>query len=166
MASNPRGTMHEQKDTFQYIPLSTGLQALLKNREICNEVRNKWSLICDLTIRACMYTCTQVFQGHMRSDDYLSDFCDGSLFKNHPLFQTYPDALQLIIYFDELEVCNPLASHSGIHKLGKETLQPVICGLWLHLNMFDLILIPIQVCSTTHWEIYDLNFAQHSDQFS
>lgn len=65
----------------------------------------------------------------MRSDDYLSDFCDGSLFKNHPLFQTHPDALQLIIYFDELEVCNPLGSHSGIHKLGKETPQPVICGL-------------------------------------
>ena len=25
----------------------------------------------------------------------------------------------LILYFDELEVCNPLGSHSGVHKLGK-----------------------------------------------
>ena len=54
----------------------------------------------------------------MRTDSYLADFCDGSFFKTHPLFQMYPDALQLILYYDELEVCNPLGSHSGIHKLG------------------------------------------------
>lgn len=39
--------------------------------------------------------------------------------KNHPLFQAHPSSLQLIVYFDELEVCNPLGSHSGVHKLGK-----------------------------------------------
>ena len=38
MTSTPRGCMHEQKDTFQYIPLRKGLQVLLKNKEICNEV--------------------------------------------------------------------------------------------------------------------------------
>ena len=55
----------------------------------------------------------------MRSDNFLADFCDGSLFKSHSFFQVHPSGLQLIIYFDELEVCNPLGSHSGIHKLGK-----------------------------------------------
>ena len=54
----------------------------------------------------------------MRTDNYLGDFCDGSLFKGHTLFQTYTDALQFILYYDELEVCNPLGSHSGVHKLG------------------------------------------------
>ncbi len=29
-----------------------------------------------------------------------------------------PNALQLVAYFDEVEVCNPLAGHAGIHKLG------------------------------------------------
>ena len=53
----------------------------------------------------------------MRSDNYLADFCDGSLFKNHPFFQANPNGLQIVIYFDELEVCNPLGSHAGIHKL-------------------------------------------------
>ena len=38
MMSTPRGHMREEKDTFQYIPLGKGLQALLKNKEICNEV--------------------------------------------------------------------------------------------------------------------------------
>ena len=27
-------------------------------------------------------------------------------------------ALQLLCYFDEIEVCNPLAGVSGVHKLG------------------------------------------------
>ena len=54
----------------------------------------------------------------MRRDNYLSDFCDGSFFKSHSLFQAFPDALQFILYFDKLEVCNPLGSQSGVHKLG------------------------------------------------
>ena len=46
------------------------------------------------------------------------DFCDGSFFKSHPLYSTHPTALQLIAYFDEVEVCNPLGSHAGVQKLG------------------------------------------------
>ena len=38
MTSNPRGQMHEQKDTFQYVPLHKGLKALLRNQYISNEV--------------------------------------------------------------------------------------------------------------------------------
>ena len=54
----------------------------------------------------------------MHSDGLLEDFCDGSLFKVHPLFSCDPCALQIIAYFDELEVCNPLGSHVKKHKLG------------------------------------------------
>ena len=39
MTSAPRGRMHVQKDTFQYIPLEKGLRALLKNKNIRAEVR-------------------------------------------------------------------------------------------------------------------------------
>ena len=46
------------------------------------------------------------------------DFCDGKLFREHPLFSSDPFALQIIAYFDELEVCNPLGSHIKRHKLG------------------------------------------------
>ena len=42
-----------------------------------------------------------------------------SAMDHYPLFRAHPDALQLIIYFDEIEVCNPLGSHAGVHKLGK-----------------------------------------------
>ena len=49
---------------------------------------------------------------------HLEDFCDGELFVNHPVFSTDPYALQIIGYFDELEVCNPLGTHTKKHKLG------------------------------------------------
>ncbi len=50
--------------------------------------------------------------------DVIFDFCDASLFQAHPLFSTKANALQIVAYFDEVEVCNPLGSHSNVHKLG------------------------------------------------
>ena len=49
----------------------------------------------------------------------LGDMCDSLLFKAHPIYSTDPLALQLIIYFDEVEVCNPLGHAHGVHKLGE-----------------------------------------------
>ena len=48
----------------------------------------------------------------------LSDFCDGSLYNTHPMFSSDPLALQVIAYFDELEVVNPIGSYVRKHKLG------------------------------------------------
>lgn len=45
------------------------------------------------------------------------DICDGEFFKNDPFFVEHEDAVQIIIYHDAVEVCNPLGSHAGIHKL-------------------------------------------------
>ena len=61
----------------------------------------------------------KVLRGHSSEDECLGDFCDGSLFKNHPLFSLEPHALQVMLYFDELEVCNPLGSSAKVHKLGR-----------------------------------------------
>lgn len=55
---------------------------------------------------------------HTRDDGLLSDFCDGDVFRAHPLFSRDPHALQLILYFDEFEVCNPLGSRANKHKIG------------------------------------------------
>ena len=56
---------------------------------------------------------------HSRSDNNLEDFCDGALFKSHELFSSNPLALQIITYHDDVEVCNPIGSYRGVHKLGK-----------------------------------------------
>ena len=41
------------------------------------------------------------------------------MFKSHPLFKDEPLALQVIAYYDDVEVCNPLGSHHGKNKLGE-----------------------------------------------
>ena len=54
----------------------------------------------------------------IRQDGILEDFCDGELFRTHPLFSKDPFALQIIAFCDELELCNPLGTHVKKHKLG------------------------------------------------
>ena len=48
----------------------------------------------------------------------LGDYCDGSIFKSHPLFSADSKALQIILYYDEFEVVNPIGSRTKTHKLG------------------------------------------------
>lgn len=36
----------------------------------------------------------------------------------HSLFSCEPHALQLMIYYDELELCNPLGTKTKVHKMG------------------------------------------------
>ncbi len=50
----------------------------------------------------------------------LGDYCDGELFLNSELFQEDPCALQIHLYYDEVEVCNPIGSKAEKHKLGKK----------------------------------------------
>ena len=56
--------------------------------------------------------------GHFSTDDSLCDFCDGSLFKERDFFKEHPNALQVFLYYDDLEICNPLGSNVKKHKLG------------------------------------------------
>lgn len=55
----------------------------------------------------------------MSIDGIMRDYCDGSSFSNHPLKSLDPNFLQIILYFDDLEVCNPIGSKRIIHKLGR-----------------------------------------------
>ena len=64
--------------------------------------------------------CIQVFKERINTKpDLLYDFCDGQLFKEHPLFSVDKHALQLVVYTDEVETVNPLGSYRGQHKLCK-----------------------------------------------
>lgn len=44
--------------------------------------------------------------------------CDGKHYQEHPLYQAHPDALQLQLFYDDMEVVNPLGSKTKKHKLG------------------------------------------------
>ena len=80
---------------FYYIPLYDTLNNLLQHIDVQRELRIEHD-----------------------SQGLIQDFCDGSSFKNHPLFSNDPDALQIIAYYDELEVTNPIGSYVHTHKLG------------------------------------------------
>ena len=59
----------------------------------------------------------------MWNNGLLGDFCDGSSFKNHPLFASslddpVPLNVQIIMYYDDVEITNPLGSRRGKYKLG------------------------------------------------
>ena len=55
---------------------------------------------------------------HCSQDGTLRDVTDGEFFKMHPIFSLHKDAIQLLGYYDDLEIANPLGSKSKIHKIG------------------------------------------------
>ena len=57
-------------------------------------------------------------RGHQRHDATMVDYCDSPKFKTHSLFATHDKALQIILFFDECELCNPLGSFRKKHKIG------------------------------------------------
>ena len=87
--------MVEKRDSFQYISLLDTLSVLLQDEVILDYIDNP----------------------HNRSDGLLEDFCDGDLIKSHPILCNLK-SLQILAYYDELEVCNPLGTHTKKHKLG------------------------------------------------
>ena len=88
----------ERQDSFQYVPLLRSLQVLLSDSSIIDQI----------------YQCPSRFH----RDGTIEDICDGELYKAHPIFSNDPLALQLILFYDELELCNPLGTHVKKHKLG------------------------------------------------
>ena len=85
----------QKQDKFQYVSLLDTLQNILKTDIL-----------------------DYVLQPHNGGDEFLEDFCYGQRFISHAIFSSNPRALQIIAYFDELEVCNPLGTHTKMHKLG------------------------------------------------
>lgn len=96
--SGSKRCLIEKWDTYQYVPLLLSLKQLLSDETVLEEV----------------YQCPQ----RIHTDDLIEDFCDGDRFHLHPIFSKDPHALQIVAYYDELEVCNPLGSHIKRHKLG------------------------------------------------
>ena len=72
-----RTRLKERYDTFQYVPLEDTLQKLLKDDTILEQIE----------------------KSRIRSDGLIEDYCDGSIFREHPLFSEDPHALQIIAYW-------------------------------------------------------------------
>lgn len=60
----------------------------------------------------------EIDHSHGSKDGVLRDVVDGEFYKSHPIFSLHNDAIQLLGYYDDLEIANPLGSKSKIHKIG------------------------------------------------
>ena len=49
----------------------------------------------------------------------MNDFCDSPAYKNHPIFIASNKNLELILYYDDFEVCDALGSYKTKHKIGE-----------------------------------------------
>ena len=88
------------------------------------------------SISHCTQILLQIFNPHKAPNGILNDYCDGSNFAQHEVFSKDPHALQVQLYYDDIDICNPIGSKSVIHKLGKFTIT-------MHHNDILILLIRI-----------------------
>ena len=111
----------------------------------------------------------QVERGHSNDTGMLADFCDGAYYKNHSLFSVHKNALQIMMYYDDVEVCNALGSHTKVHKLG--TCLHVYT-LYIHtlscmyIHVYNIIMHVLQASSISYLETVTLSSAQNSRLFN
>lgn len=81
------------------IPFQQSLELLLKHPEVAKEV----------------------IENHPHDDDddadMKYDICDGTFCRNHPVFVEDPSGIKIMIYYDDIEVLNPIGHHTKKHKL-------------------------------------------------
>ena len=104
----------------------------------------------------------QVIKSHSRSDGFIGDFCDGELYKSIPLFVNHVNSLQIVMFFDEMETCNPLSGHAGVHKLGNNFFQYTV-HIFVYVYQFVCGRV-ILLCSwkyTLRIEVYTQGYSTH-----
>ena len=87
--------LNNKISNYQYVPILRSIQAFCKNNEVLD------------------YIMSMPTEGQV---NILSDICDGKIFKNNEIFQTFPN-IQILLYFDEFVVSNPLRGNQAKHKL-------------------------------------------------
>ena len=86
----------ERSDCFYYIPILETQTALQNNKQIREEVLK---------------------QPQYRSEGKFGDFIDGAVFSNHEVFFSDVQALQIILYYDDCDICNSAGSRVTEHKI-------------------------------------------------
>ena len=93
---NGQMTQVLMSDTCQYIPIIDTIRFLFSSEKMQS-----------------LY-----MESNKSIDGKMPDYSDGAQFATHPLYSRYPDALQIQLYFDDVETTNPLGSKTKIHKMG------------------------------------------------
>ena len=91
----------------------------LQNRKIKKIDHNIYYIPLQSTLQN-LASFTNFFDLNYRADhseNVYHDIGNGSAFANYPTSLLNFDSLKLLFFFDELEICNPLGSHTKTHKL-------------------------------------------------
>ena len=75
----------------------------------------------------------------------MEDFCDGLQFKAHTLYTCEPQSSQIMLYYDEVELCNPLGAAKKVHKVGMFIMYGYLCSHYVNVHVHvrvRIILLP------------------------
>ena len=105
----------EESRKFYYVPILETLKSILSHDHIRKAL----------------------FQNNGYStDNLIRRFSDGFISKGHPIFSKNIQALQIVLYHDEIQICNAVGNHVKKHKL----------------NMFYFTLLNLPPCFQTKLE--------------
>jgi len=119
--------------TFTYVPILESLKFILNNEAVQQYFKN------NITKNESVYT----------------HFIDGTVYENNSFFQVNKNAIQIQLYFDEFEVCNPLGSKTGIHKMG--AFYFTINNFPIHVNSKLQNIFLVALCYTIDIKEFGLN---------
>ena len=121
-------------EKYQYVPIIEVLKLVLSNVEVRQSILSERPSL----------------------DGTLSSFVDGEHFKTHPFLQKYKHAIRLKLYYDELEIVNPLGSKTSVHKLAAFYYQ--IDNLPPHMNSELASIHVLLLCS--HEDVKKYGFSK------
>jgi hypothetical protein len=84
------------KETYQYFSIIRTLQSILK-----------FTNIRDIIIKEPQLSDVEIY----------GSYKDGTEFSSHEFFQKHPNAFRINLYYDDVEVANPIGSQSAVYKI-------------------------------------------------
>lgn len=93
-----RRAQYFKQQSYVYVPLLDQLEVLLNIDDIYNEI-----FLENVTAAS--------------NSDIFENFKDGNSYKSNALFQNHPNAIQIMLYLDEVQMANPLGSKTLNSKL-------------------------------------------------
>ena len=116
--SGLRRRARKKKHEMIYVPILKTLEMLLQNKAFQQEVCYMYVHV-NVYVGKCHLCQLQIQDDHKSSDGFIRDYCDGEAYPSHPLFSVRRGCLELILYYDDVEICNPLGSRRCKHKIGE-----------------------------------------------
>ena len=120
-----------RRETMQYVPITKSLKLLLEDQT---------------------YIKQKLEDPYNPEEDVIKDTRDGACFQENEFFQNNPDAVPLVVFQDELEICNPLGAAKTKHKINCTyftalTVQPALRSKVQSIQLVSLVL-------SKYWKIH------------